>query len=416
MVTADMTPAGTRAGRPGLGAAYWRVWLANTIMSTGDGMFVTAMPLLAVALTRDPRLVSLVTAAQFLPWLLLSLHAGVLADRHDRATLMWRAQAVQAVIVVLVTILVVLHAISVAALIGAGFCIGAAQVVFSNAAQAILPRLVPAGQLAKANGRLQVSLTVGETFAGPPLGSVLFAMLRALPFGLGAGAFAGSALLLSGLPRGERPAASPVPMRGGIAEGLRYLTGHRLLRTLALLLGVSNFSWQMCQAVLVLFATGPLHAGARGYGLLFTASAVGAILGGFVNPVITRKIGMLPSLVLAMAALAAATAGVGLAPNAIVAGLIMVCEGFLVTMWNVVTVSLRQEIVPEQLLGRVNSVYRLIGWGLIPIGAAAGGLIARTAGLRAPFLVAAATCAVALAVSLPALSRATRRTHLIGRC
>jgi predicted MFS family arabinose efflux permease len=287
----------------------------------------------------------------------------------------------------------------------AGFGIGATQVVFSNAAQAVLPQLVPAELLAKANGRLQVSLTVGETFAGPPLGSVLFAALRALPFGAGAGAFAGSALLLSGLPRVPGQEAERVPMRSSIAAGLRYLLRHRLLRTLALLLGVMNFSSQLGFAVLVLFAKQTLHTGTSGYGLLFTASAVGAIIGGFANPVITARLGMVPSLILAMVAQAAVLAGVGLAPNAFVAGGAMFLEGLLVTMWNVVTVSLRQQIVPAEMMGRVNSVYRLIGWGLIPVGAAAGGLIAHAVGLRAPFLTGAVLSAAALLLALPALLR-----------
>src|SRR5579859_4333423 len=299
MTTAATTPSETKGNRPPLGPSYRRIWAANTIMTTGDGMFVTAMPLLAVTLTRDARLVSLVTAAQFLPWLLLSLHAGALVDRRDRATLMWRAQAAQAVIIAVVTVLVLLHAISVLVLIVARFCIGATQVVFSNAAQAVLPQLVSSGQLTKANGRLAVSQTVGETFAGPPLGSALFALARALPFGIGAGAFAGSALLLSGLPRNSRPpGVTSRSIGSSIGEGLRYLLSHRLLRTIAVMLGVMNFSAQLGFGILVLFATGPLHAGSRGFGLLFTASAVGAIIGGFANPVITRKLGMLPSLIL----------------------------------------------------------------------------------------------------------------------
>jgi MFS family permease len=238
---------------------------------------------------------------------------------------------------------------------------------------------------------------------------VLFAAARALPFGIGAGAFAGSALVLSRLPRAPRQSEPGSVRRGissSIAEGLRYLLRHRLLRAVALLLGVTNFGWQMGQATLVLLATHTLHAGSRGYGLLFTASAVGAVAGGFANPVITRKLGMRLSLILAMAAFAASSAGIGLAPDAFMAGAIMAVDGFLVTMWNVVTISLRQQIVPADLLGRVNSVYRLIGWGLMPIGAAVGGLVANAWGLRAPFTVGGIICAVALLAALPALTRA----------
>lgn len=406
-----------------LGGPYWRVWWANTVSSLGDGALVAALPLLAVTITRDPRLIALVSAAFYLPWLLLSLPAGAMVDRYDRATLMWRAQLVQGSVVAAIAALAAFHAADIALLALAGFCLGAAEVVFSNASQAVLPQLVPADLLPKANGNLQVSFTTGETFLGPPLGSVLFAVARTLPFGLDAGSFAVSAALLARLPRtpgaapdGRRPAAR-------IAEGLRWLLRHRLLRVVAVLLGVMGFCSQMGQAVLVLLATQDLHIGTRGYGLLWTAAAVGSILGGLANPALTRWLGQLPSLITAMAATALMFAGIGLAPNAVVAGLLMAGNGFFATMWNVVTISLRQRIVPGDLLGRVNSVYRMVGWGLMPAGALAGGLVAHAGGLRAPYVIGGVVSAVALVVALPVLLRSgqagagTRTSHPdAGRC
>jgi predicted MFS family arabinose efflux permease len=330
---------------------------------------------------------------------------------------MWRAQAVQCAVVALLAVLAVIGAADIAVLLAAGFCLGAAEVIFSNAAQAELPRLVPAQALPKANGNLQVSLTLGETFVGPPLGSVLFAAARALPFGLDAGSFAASAALLFGLPRRDAAAGQPAStagLRGSVMEGLRWLLRHRLLRIVAVLLGAANFGSEMGQATLVLLATETLHVGTRGYGLLWTAAAVGSILGGLANPAITRRIGDLPSLIIAMAAFAAVYVAIGLAPSAIVAGLLMACNGFFATMWNVVTVSLRQRIVPDELLGRVNSVYRMIGWGLIPLGALAGGLAAHLGGLRAPYLAGGAVCGVALLAALPALLRARRSAGQAG--
>src|SRR5580692_10150709 len=214
-----------------LGRDYWRLWWANAISSTGDGAFVAALPLLAVTITRDPRLVSVVTAATYLPWLLLSLPAGAVVDRYDRATLMWRAQAVQAAVVAIIAVLVVAHQASIEVLAAGGLLLGSAEVIFSNAAQSILPALVPPELLPKANGSQQVSLTVGESFLGPPAGSLLFAAAAALPFGLDALSFAGSAALLHRLPRTGSPGTGPRPaIRTQIAEGLRWLARHRLLR------------------------------------------------------------------------------------------------------------------------------------------------------------------------------------------
>jgi MFS family permease len=412
-----------------LGSAYWRLWWANAVSYAGDGALVSALPLFAVTVTKDPRLISVVSAAMFLPWLLLSLPAGAIVDRHDRVALMWRSQAVQFAVMGTATILIMTRMAGIAVLAAAGFLIGCAEVVYSNAEQSALPALVPADLLPRANGNQQVVLTIGETFAGPPLGSALFAVRAALPFGLDAVSFAGSAALLAGLPRTARSrttqsrttrsrttqarttrARSDQRMRAQIAEGVRWLAGHRLLRTVALLLGVSNFSSQMGQATLVLLATQTLHVGTRGYGLLWTAAAVGSVLGGLVNPAITRRLGLLPSLTVAMAAFAVADVGVGLAPNFAVAAALMACNGFFVTMWNVVTVTLRQRIVPAELLGRVNSAYRMIGWGLMPLGALAGGFVAHAAGLRAAYVVAGVLSGAALLAALPALTRAASGT------
>ncbi len=176
----------------------------------------------------------------------------------------------------------------------------------------------------------------------------------------------------------------------------------------AVLLGVFNFANQMGQAVLVLLATQTLHVSARGYGLLLAASAVGSVVGGLVNPVLSRRLGLVPALVLPAVIDAAAFAGLGLAPDAAVAAGLLAVQGFSVTLWNVVTVSLRQRIVPGHLLGRVNSVYRMLGWGLMPAGALAGGLVAHAAGLRAPYLLGGLLCALSVCAALPLLLAAGR--------
>jgi MFS family permease len=398
-----MTQTATRPAAR-LGRNYWRMWWANAVSSTGDGAFAAALPLLAVAITRDPRLVSVVTAATYLPWLLFSLPAGSVVDRYDRPVLMASAQAVQAAIVTAVTILILTRQADIELLAVAGFGVGSAEVIFSNAAQSVLPALVPPELLDRANGSQQVSLTVGESFLGPPAGSLLFAAAAALPFGLDAVSFAGSAALLARLPRTPRRQGRRAP----VAEGLRWLARHRLLRVVAVLLGIYNFANQMGQAILVLLATQTLHISSRGFGLLLAASAIGSVAGGLINPVLTRRMGLLPALILPALIGAAAFAGIGFAPDAAVAAAMLAIQGFAVTMWNVVTVSLRQRVVPGDLLGRVNSVYRMLGWGLMPAGALAGGFVAHAAGLRAPYLVAGLLCALSSCVALPLLLAATR--------
>jgi MFS family permease len=398
-----------------LSGAYWRLWWANAVSTVGDGVFIAALPLLAVTITRSPELISVVAVASYAPWLLVSLPAGVLVDRYDRARLMRIAQLIQGAVVLVITVLVATGSADIVLLCVAGFCLGGAEVVFSNAAQSILPRLVRPDQLARANGNQYVVQTAGQLFVGPPAGSVLFAVMKALPFGVDAGSFAVSAALLTRLPAPpadtqpvDTQPVTPDGLLVSIRAGLTWLFRHRMLRLMAVLLGVNNFCGQMGMATMVLLATQTLHVGARGYGLLLSASAVGSVTGGLVNPILTRRIGQLPSLIVASVANAAIYVGIGLAPSAYVVGGLFVVNGFAVTMWNVVTVTLRQQIVPDDLRGRVNSAYKMLGWGLMPLGALAGGLVAEAAGLRAPYIVAGVLRAVALVAIVPALLAAGR--------
>ncbi|GAA3442930.1 MFS transporter [Planomonospora venezuelensis] len=404
-----MEPDGTQTeAEPRLTAAYWRLWWATGVSSIGDGVFAAAVPLLAVTITRDPRLVSVISAAAYLPWLLLSLPAGALVDRYDRAGLMWRSQAVQAVIAAVLALLASLGRIGIPVLAVLAFGLGVCTVVSAGAAQAIVPDLVAKPLLHRANGHQQTITVLGRESAGPMIGSLLFAAAAALPFGTHTGALALSAALLASIPRCRSRHAEHPPMRTAIADGLRRLARHRLLRTLALLLGANTFCAHLGNATLVLLATQVLRLDTRGYGLLLAGAATGGLLGGLASARVVGRIGALPALLTALAANVAIFAGIGLSPNAAVLGALLALNGFAVTLWNVVTVSLRQEIVPSGTLGRVNSVYRMIGWGLIPLGALTGGLVAHVFGLRAPYLVAGALRGIALLAALPAMIRALR--------
>jgi MFS family permease len=398
----DMALTTTRQRTP-LGPAYWRLWWASAVSTTGDGVLVAALPLLAVTITRNPLMISLVTAAEFLPWLLLSLPAGVLVDRHDRATLMWRAQVLQGSVIAVLAVLVLLHWTDIAVLAVAAFGLGVGEVVFGNASQSVLPQLVRAEQLPEANGNQYAVQTIGQEFAGPPLGSVLFTAAAAVPFGLSAASFAGSAALLARLPKHPPEVVPDGTVRSRVAEGLRWLLGNRLLRVVAVVLGVSSFCNTMGMATLVLLVTETLKVSSRFYGILLAAAAVGSVLGGLLNPRVTRRLGQVPSLVIAMGAVSVIYVGIGLAPNAPVLAVLEVGNGFMVTMWNIVTVTLRQRIVPNEMLGRVNSAYRMIGWGLMPVGAVAGGLVAHVAGLRAPYVIAGVLCGITTLAALPLL-------------
>ncbi|WP_199521443.1 MFS transporter [Jiangella anatolica] len=383
-------------------ARYRRFAVATSLSTAGDGVFAAAVPLLAATLTRDPRLVSAVAAAAYVPWLLFSLPAGALVDRHDRAAMMWRGVAVQAVLAAVVAVLAATDRLSVAGLTALAFGLGAGQVLTGTAAQALLPSLVAPDRLPSANGYQQTIAVVGQQFLGPPLGSLLFAVAAGLPFGVDAVVLTVAAALLATLraDRG-RPARVTSSLRTEIAAGLRWLAAHRLLRTLTLLAAVNTFCFQLGNATLVLLATSELGVTARGFGLLLATAAVGSLAGGVAGPWLLRRCGDRAVLLAALTVNAAAALAIGLAGSAVALGALLAVIGLGVTLWNLVSIGLRQRLVPAELLGRAMSVHRLVGWGLIPAGALLSGVVAHEFGLRAPYPLAGGIRLAALLVALP---------------
>ena len=276
------------------------------------------------------------------------------------------------------------------------FCLGSAETMFDNASQAILPSVVERSSLELANSRLQSVEIITRDFVGPPFGALLFGVATLTPFALDSASFGVAAVLvltLTGSFRVER-SGPPTRIRTDIAEGLRWLWRHRLIRTLAIMLAVWNLVSAASMAVLVLFALEELGTTRTGYGLLFTAWAVGGLLGSLVATRVIARLGHARSLITAVMVGALSYTGMIFVTNPFVAGGLFLMEGVVVVIWNVITVSARQALVPAELFGRVNSVYRFVGWGVLPIGALLGGVVARAFGLRAPFVIAAVTLVV----------------------
>lgn len=387
-----------------LGPGYRRLWSASVISNLGDGVNQAALPLLVVTLTADPRLVSGVAFAAGLPWLAFALVSGALVDRLDRRRLMWAVNSVRAALVGLLALAVATDVTSVALIYAIAFCLGTAETLFDNAAQAFLPTVVSSDLLERANGRQYAGEVVANALVGPPLGAVLFTVAAAAPFWLDSTTFAVSAVLIASIRPAPVPGAAPAlaprrSLRADIAEGLRWLRGHRLLRTLALLLGTANLASNLAFSTFVLFAVDELGVSERGYGLLLAGVAAGGVLGGLTAPRIVGRLGQARSLALALGGMGASLALVGLARDPYSVGVLLAGQGVAIVGWNVITVSLRQAVVPARLLGRVNSVYRTVGWGSIPLGALAGGFLARATNLRVPWLAAGALTLVASGVA-----------------
>jgi MFS family permease len=375
--------------------------VAAAASNLGDGVTVAAAPLLAASLTTDPRTIGAVGVALTLPWLLFALPSGAVADRADRRRLMVGADLVRAVCLGLLAVTVLAGRASIPVLLVVFFVTTSADTVFHNAAQAALPMVVDRDGLPRANARFQTVQIAGTTLVGPPLGGVLFAAAAAAPFALDAASFVASGALLATLPGRLRPerAGAPTTIRADIAEGARWLLGHRVLRTICWVLTLENIVEVAGFVMLVLLARSELGLDARGYGLLLAGFAVGGLGGAAVAERLHRRVGDAGSVVGATAGMAGAWALLAATTRPVLAGLALALYGLAAVWWNVVTASFRQAVVPERLQGRVNSAYRLASWGATSLGAAAGGLVAAALGLRAVYAGAAVVVAL-LAVVL----------------
>jgi len=388
-----------------LGLPYWQLWSASSLSNLADGLVKIALPLVAVTLSDSPGLIAGITLAVTLPWLLFALPAGALADRVDRRIAMVIANVVRAAGVAVLAVALVLGLESSPAAIWALYAValllGTAETIYDTCAQSILPQVVARDQLPRANGRLIAAELTANEFVGPPLGGLLVAAGVAAAFATPAALWAaavGTLLLLRGsfaVPRTEERTT----IRSDVAEGLRYLWRHRLLRTLAGMTGLFNFASNATFAVFVLYAIGPDSAMGLTevtFGLLFATIAAGNLIGALLADPIIRRLGRSRSLFLGI------LGGVGTVGIAAVTTIpLVIATAFLIggltnALWNVVAVSLRQRITPDRILGRINSSYRLVAWGTRPLGAAAGGLLGELLGLRAVFAMAATLILVTL--------------------
>ncbi len=393
---------GTRA----LGGRYWRLWSASTASALGDGLRRVALPLLAVHLTRDARLVALVAAAGTVPWLVFGLPVGALVDRWDRRRTVWIVDLLRTLTVAVLAGAAAAGALSVALLVGVTFVLGTGEIFAESAALALVPQLVASFQLERANSRLQAGEVTAGQFAGQGLGGVLFAVALALPFTLDAATFLLSAALVFTLRTPTRrplPAASLRRLPAETAEGLRWLAGHRLLAILCVLLAVLAAVSGAFWAIAALYAASILGLGPTGFGVLLAVGAAGSLAGSLLAEPLAARLGTAGAIRLAVALVTLAMGGLAATGSPLVAGALLVVNGIAVLVWNVVTVSLRQAIIPDHLLGRVGSAYLFIGLGAQPAGALGAGLLAHAAGLRAVFAVSAALLAVTALATAPRL-------------
>ena len=369
-----------------LGRSFRFLLSATVINNVGDGIVLSAGPLLVASTTRDPLLVSMALLSERLPVFLFGVLGGAIADRFDRRRLVVIANLGRSVVLIALVATIVIGTVNIGVVLAALFILGTAETFADSASSTLLPGLVAREDLGIANARLQGGFLLTNQLVAPPIGAFLFAAGMALPFAANAAAFALGALLVSRVVTStKRDVGTRTGLRSEMAEGIRWLMAHPPMRTLALTIFTFNVTFGAAWSVLVLYAGDRLGLDEVGFGLLITASAAGGLIGAGLYGRLERRFSLgnimrggliietLTHLTLAVTTLPAVAFGT------------LVLFGVHEFAWGTTSTVVRQRAVPDALLGRVGGVYRVANVGGLVIGTPIGGLLARTLGITAPF-------------------------------
>ena len=397
-VSAPIRPSGgphlmLRAFGGGLPANFWKLWASSASANLADGIVMIAFPLVAVSLTRSPAEIAGISFAAQIPMVLFGLIAGGLADRQDRRWTMLAVQLLRVAVIGGVAIVALAGAMSLPVLYIAAFVIGSGEAFFDTNAQSILPAVAGRDRLVTANGRLFAAEMIMNSFVGPPVGGLLVAI--AVPLVL-SGAAAGYALaavgllLLSGSFRAERTAPKR-RLAVEIGEGIAYLARHRLLLTLSTMVALGRLGSAPFFALLALYAVapGPMGLSEPVYGLLLVTFGVGSLFGSAVTGRAVALFGRPGVLTLATILFGLGILVPALTSEPLVVGAGFFVAGVAVMAWNITNVSLRQSVLPEQLMGRVHATHRFMANAAGLLGAATAGAVGQAFGIRAAFAIGA---------------------------
>ncbi len=379
---------------------FLKLWAGQTVSLLGSSVTGLALPLTAVLLLdATPAQMGAVRAAQYLPFLLLGLFAGVWVDRLRRRPILILADTGRALLIGSVPVAALLGVLRMELLYAVALLTGVLTVFFDVAYLAYLPSLVPRGALTEGNSKLEVSRSLAGT-VGPALAGTLTQLVAApLVLAMDAASFAASATSLGLIRTREPEPVAPEHRRNTwreAGEGLRLVGGHPVLRTLAGQLATLQLAGGITEALLVLYQTRELGFTPALLGVTASVFNVVALLTSTVLRPVAERVG--PRRILIGSLLLAGTGNVciplaGVAPALAVPLFLVraVLHGVGSPVFNVASVGLRQVVTPERLQGRVSATIRFVGWGMLPMSALVGGLLAERLGLLPTLAVAAAT-------------------------
>ena len=377
-----------------LGPAFNRLFSASIISNLSDGLLAVAAPLLAISLTKDPVLISMLSAFVMLPWLLFAIPIGLVVDRSDKRLLVTLTNSIRFITAGLVALAISTDTITIYWLLLATFLIGTCEVATDTAAQSLIPVILEKKNFEKANSRMNIAETVIQNFIGAPLSGFLYATAIVLPFILNSLGFLIAAIFVFMIPahlisQGSSVETTVLEKKSFISEikfGLNYLWNDRPLRRLVATTTSLGLFYSLSTSTLILFITEILEVQAKYFGVLMAGAGSGGVLGGILTPVLSKKFGRGAVLAVAIFISSITVLFQGLSPNVWVFGVIGFISTFSITNWNILLMSCYQVLIPAELYGRIHGARRTFVWGVMPIGALLGGVIAQS-GLRLPLIV-----------------------------
>lgn len=361
---------------------FWKFWTGETISNLGSSFTQFALPLLVYKLTGSALNLGIATAASFLPYLCFGLVIGAWVDRLDRKRTMILVDLGQVVVIASIPAASLMGTLNIWWIYGATFVSATLKIMFEMSQFAAIPSLVDQDNLLAANGRIQASF-FAASILGPLLASALvFIMSVPMLLLIDAGSFLISACTLSLIATSfsDMKKHEQKSIRQDVVEGLRYVFHHPILRNLAIMLALINFFSVSRETQLVLLAEQQLHATDAQYGLLNAAGGAGIVLVTLLAGGIRKRKNLIGLAMNALVVGSLATIALAFMPNIWLALPLWALTISMDIFFNICTGSFRQMIVPNQMLGRAQSIASVMSWSALPLGALLGGWIIKTTG------------------------------------
>lgn len=377
-----------------LGSDFSRIWSASLITNLADGVLRLAAPLLAVSLTEDPVLISLLSALSLLPWLFFAIPIGAFVDRTDRRKALIFGNLLRTVISLFVAFSISQDFINIWVFLMAVFAIGICEVLVDTTSQSVMPQILEKKDFEKGNSRLQISEVIVSQFAGSPLSGFLYAIMIALPFYFSTAGFLIAAVVIAAVPfvkdvssiHADDEGKEKLGLWGDIKFAMSYIYNDKHIFPIVAITTSLGFFFSLSNAIAPLFVLKELTVPPSLFGVVLAIQGIGALAGSVAAPKISKLLGRGKALAINLIVASSMIILTGLAPNAYVFVVVQIVVGFTISIWNILLMALYQSLIPTHLYGRIHGARRTMVWGLMPLGSVLGGFIAK-GGLRLPFIV-----------------------------